>query len=160
MVEFGNELIIESYKIPWLIWIQLLVMVLLIILLFFGFTIFTSDSSTSSSSSSSGAATAPPLTTRRSAPPSHPNNPTSSNRMIKVEDQRATRDAGTSGGSIREEDQSDDESTLKDPMFSNIFQRPDHPCNYIGLAKRALFKCFGLDSSSDGSSNHQHEKQE
>lgn len=34
MVDFGDELTIESYRIPWLIWIQLLVLVLLIFLLY------------------------------------------------------------------------------------------------------------------------------
>ena len=33
MFGFGDEFIIESYRIPWLIWIQLLVMVLLVLLL-------------------------------------------------------------------------------------------------------------------------------
>jgi Na+-transporting methylmalonyl-CoA/oxaloacetate decarboxylase gamma subunit len=34
MVDFGDEFTIESYRIPWLIWIQLLVLVLLIFLLY------------------------------------------------------------------------------------------------------------------------------
>ncbi|CAH9109692.1 unnamed protein product [Cuscuta europaea] len=52
MYEFGEELLIESYKVPWLIWIQLLVMVLLLLLLFFGFSVFTSDLSNNSASTS------------------------------------------------------------------------------------------------------------
>ncbi|XP_011090611.1 uncharacterized protein LOC105171255 [Sesamum indicum] len=153
MVEFGDELIIESYRIPWLIWIQLFVMILLVLLLFFGFTVFTSDSSTSSSA---GAAASPPT-----APPTHLNNPTSSDRIIKVEDRSARSEAGPSEGSIREDDPGGDESSFKDSIFLRIFRRPHHPCNYIGLAKQALFKCFGLDSSSESSSsNRQYEKQE
>ncbi|KAI3451084.1 hypothetical protein Pfo_007749 [Paulownia fortunei] len=157
-MEFGDELIIESYKIPWLIWIQLLVMILLIVLLFFGFTVFASDPSTSSSAAVAAAASQP--TGRNAAPPTHPNNPTSSNRIIKVEDQRARRDAGTSGGSIREDDQIGEESSLKDSMFLSVIRHPNHPCNYIGLVKQALLKCFGLGSSSESSSNCQHEKHE
>ncbi|KAK6150492.1 hypothetical protein DH2020_015424 [Rehmannia glutinosa] len=127
----------------------------------------------SNSSSISSAAAAPQPPGRDAAPPTHPNNPTSSNRIInaiassmrilhskEVEDQRARRDAGTSGGSIREDDRNEDESSLKDSMFLSIFRSPNHPCNYIGLAKRAIFKCFGLDSSSESSRNHQHEKHE
>ncbi|KAE7998179.1 hypothetical protein FH972_002748 [Carpinus fangiana] len=34
MVDFGDEFTIESYRIPWLIWIQLLVFVLLVFLLY------------------------------------------------------------------------------------------------------------------------------
>jgi hypothetical protein len=39
MVDFGDEFTIESYRIPWLIWIQLLAFILLIFLLYcFSFT--------------------------------------------------------------------------------------------------------------------------
>lgn len=55
MYEFGEGLIIESYKVPWLIWIQLLVMILLVLLLFFGFSVFTLDLSGDSSPTSSAA---------------------------------------------------------------------------------------------------------
>ncbi|EOX92263.1 Uncharacterized protein TCM_001236 [Theobroma cacao] len=34
MFDFGDELTIESYRIPWLVWIQILVMLLLVVLLF------------------------------------------------------------------------------------------------------------------------------
>ncbi|KAI7733473.1 hypothetical protein M8C21_008398 [Ambrosia artemisiifolia] len=47
MFEFGDELIINSHSIPWLIWIQLLAMLLLFILLY-SFTATSSDLSTSS----------------------------------------------------------------------------------------------------------------
>ncbi|KAI3462014.1 hypothetical protein Pfo_018677 [Paulownia fortunei] len=153
MPEFGDELIIESYKVPWLIWIQLIVMILLIILLLFGFSMFTSDPSSSSSAAS-------PSIGAAAAPPTHLNKPSSSHRRTKVEDQRVWRDEETSGELIREDDQSGEESSLKDSMFLRIFRYPNHPCNFIGLVKRALLKCFGLDSSSELSQSHRHEKQE
>ncbi|KAL8481485.1 hypothetical protein ACS0TY_027842 [Phlomoides rotata] len=80
MPDFGEEFIIESYKIPWLIWIQLLVMILLVILLFFRFSIFNSDASSSSSfaSASTGGGGG-------SAPPTYLNQPSSSQRRIKVQ---------------------------------------------------------------------------
>ncbi|XP_060184918.1 uncharacterized protein LOC132614477 isoform X2 [Lycium barbarum] len=53
MYEFGEEVIIESYKVPWLIWIQLLVMILLVLLLFFGFSILELPNNSSSIASSS-----------------------------------------------------------------------------------------------------------
>ncbi|KAM1017752.1 hypothetical protein ACFX13_048020 [Malus domestica] len=34
MYNFGDEFTIESYRIPWLVWIQVMVMVLLLILLY------------------------------------------------------------------------------------------------------------------------------
>nr|GMC63095.1 uncharacterized protein LOC109174169 [Ipomoea batatas] len=55
MYEFGEGLIIESYKVPWLIWIQLLVMILIVLLLFFGFSLFTLDLPDNSSPNSSAA---------------------------------------------------------------------------------------------------------
>ncbi|KAL1536672.1 hypothetical protein AAHA92_29283 [Salvia divinorum] len=133
MVGFGEELIIiENYQIPWLIWIQLLITILLL-LHFFGFAAFTYDASTSSA-----------------APPPAANNSTSLNGIITVEDERAGGDPGSccSGGSRREEE---DEPSLKDSVILGIFRNPNHPCNYFGLAKQALFKCFGLDSNSESS---------
>ncbi|XP_047961705.1 uncharacterized protein LOC125206495 [Salvia hispanica] len=143
MVGFGDELIIESYKIPWLIWIQLLITILLF-LLFFGFAAFTYDASTRSA--------APPSGHQPAA-----NNFTSPNGIMTVEDERAGGRAGSSGGSSREEE---DESSLKDTVILGIFRRPTHPCNYFGRAKQAIFKCFGLDSSSESSASQQHEKQD
>ncbi|KAK6118409.1 hypothetical protein DH2020_047826 [Rehmannia glutinosa] len=153
MPEFGDEFIMESYKVPWLIWIQLIVTILLIIILLFGFSIFTSDppsSSTAASPSTGGAAT----------PPTHLNKPSSSHRRTKVGDQRISRNEETSGELIREEDPNGQESSLKDSVFFRIFRYLNHPCNYFGLAKRAFLKCFGLDSSSENSRSHRHEKQE
>ncbi|XP_073150081.1 uncharacterized protein [Henckelia pumila] len=154
MEQFGDELIIQSFKIPWLIWIHLLVTVLLVILLFFGFTVFTSDDSISPGS----ATAASPSTYSAAAVPAHLSKPSSSNRKSKVEDMRVRRDAGTSGGTSRDEDQIVEEPSGKDSMFSRIFRHPNHPCSYLGLAKKALFKCFGFDSRDSPSS--QHEKQE
>ena len=74
-----------------------------------------------------------------------------------MEDERAGGRAGSSGGSSREEE---DESSLKDTVILGIFRRPTHPCNYFGRAKQAIFKCFGLDSSSESSASQQHEKQD
>ncbi|KAJ8557326.1 hypothetical protein K7X08_002951 [Anisodus acutangulus] len=51
MYEYGEEMIIESYKVPWLIWIQLIVMILLVLLLFFGFNVLDLPNDTGSSSS-------------------------------------------------------------------------------------------------------------
>ncbi|XP_051140371.1 uncharacterized protein LOC127257891 [Andrographis paniculata] len=144
MVEFGDELMIESFKVPWLIWIQLLVTILLLILLFFGLSVFSLDSSASSA--------APPI----SLSTNHGINPVVSNRVAKVECRQGRRDAGTSEGSTQQEDHSGEGSSSL-----TGFQHPMHLCNYFGLAKRAIFKCFGLESSPESSSrSRQHEKQE
>lgn len=59
MFDWEDEFIIESYRVPWLIWVQLLVTILLVVVLVFGFGFFASDlsnnpncNSASSSSSS------------------------------------------------------------------------------------------------------------
>lgn len=54
MVDFGDEFTIESYRIPWLLWIQLLVFVLLIFLLYcFSFLASNHSDRTSASPSAS-----------------------------------------------------------------------------------------------------------
>ncbi|GER35136.1 Sec-independent protein translocase protein TatA [Striga asiatica] len=133
-MEFGDELIIESYKMPWLIWVQLLVMILLIALLFFGFTVVTSGSSTSSAAAS-------PPTGRKDAPATQLGHRISSNGMDCQQHEHES-------------------SPEKDSTVLNIFQHPNHPCNYIAIAKKALFKCFGLGSGSESSTIYQHEKNE
>ncbi|XP_042043844.1 uncharacterized protein LOC121789448 [Salvia splendens] len=151
MSDLGEEFIIEGYKVAWLIWIQLVVMFLLIILLFFGFSAFTFEPSTSSTASPASAA---------AAPPPHLNNPSSSRRRDKAEVQRTTRDRASIAEFTREV-QNGEESSSKDSSFLRIFRNPNHPCNYFDVAKRAVLKCLGLDSSSEPSRrSDQHDKQE
>ncbi|KAL2498732.1 Uncharacterized protein Adt_24282 [Abeliophyllum distichum] len=157
MFDFGDELIIESYKIPWLIWIQLLATILFIILLF-GFSIFTSDAA--STSITAAAAASPSTSCTAIAPPPHLNNPSSSQRAKEEEIQRVERNGEASGGRIREENQDEDESSLKDSAFLRPLRHPTHPCNYLGLATQSFLKCFGLDTSSKSPSNEKHRKQD
>ncbi|KAL1567993.1 hypothetical protein AAHA92_03405 [Salvia divinorum] len=155
MSDLGDEFIIESYKVAWLIWIQLVVMFLLIILLFFGFSAFTLEPSSSS--------TASPSTATAAAPPPHLNNPSSSHRRDKAEVQRTTRDRASIAEFTREVQnvQNREESSSKDSSFLRIFRNPNHPCNYFDVAKQAVLKCLGLDSSSESSRrSDQHDKQE
>eukprot|EP00258_Populus_trichocarpa_P040772 XP_024456791.1 uncharacterized protein LOC7477127 isoform X1 [Populus trichocarpa] len=57
MFDLGDELTVEGYRIPWLIWIQILILVLLVILLFC-FSFFPSDLSDTTTSSSSASPSA------------------------------------------------------------------------------------------------------
>ncbi|KAH7520700.1 hypothetical protein FEM48_Zijuj08G0173000 [Ziziphus jujuba var. spinosa] len=67
MFDFGDELTVESYRVPWLIWIQALVMFLLIILLYC-FSIFDlSDTDNHTSSTAS-----PSSSSRRVSNDAHP----------------------------------------------------------------------------------------
>ncbi|KAM0976296.1 hypothetical protein FF1_019282 [Malus domestica] len=43
MYNFGDEFAIESYRIPWLVWIQLMVMLLLLLMLFYCFISLVGD---------------------------------------------------------------------------------------------------------------------
>lgn len=74
----------------------------------------------------------------------------------QAEAQRSRRDEGATADFIREEDQSGEESSAKDTTLKIT----NHPCNFFGLAKRAVFKCLGLDSSAELSNSHQHDKQD
>ncbi|CAA2980512.1 Hypothetical predicted protein [Olea europaea subsp. europaea] len=86
-------------------------------------------------------------------------NQNSSSQRTKVnENQRINRDAGTSGQTMIVEVQECNESSLNDYIFFGLFRHPNHPCNYLGLTKQALLKCFGLDSRTEGSSNEKHKR--
>ncbi|CAA2978572.1 Hypothetical predicted protein [Olea europaea subsp. europaea] len=100
-----------------------------------------------------------------SASPSSSNtsqsNQISSSQRTKVnENQRIKRDAGTSGQTMIEEVQECEESSLNDSIFFRLFRHPNHPCDYLGLAKQALLKCFGFDSRTEGSSNEKFKKED
>nr|GLL19522.1 uncharacterized protein LOC109174169 [Ipomoea trifida] len=187
MYEFGEGLIIESYKVPWLIWIQLLVMILIVLLLFFGFSLFTLDLPDNSSPNSSAAG---PSSSGGAAGQTHGKGPlpiTSSSRHTNQEkkllitlflncndeekllfllksgqDQKHSTEGGvetsTSRGIRIGEER--DGSSVKDATHFRLFERPQHPCHYLGLAKQAFLKCLGLDSSSDRPDCRKHEKED
>ncbi|KAK7317004.1 hypothetical protein RJT34_00876 [Clitoria ternatea] len=158
MFDIGDELTIQNYKIPWLIWIQLLILFLLLALLFF-FTLFPFDSQH------------PHLTAVTTAS-------TSSNRFLSDDIQKPIADDHDSaptvltnrqhnspqGGQIlsikgeiepspsmrREEIEKEDEDET-----SSLY---NHPCNYFQLATVAFLKCFGLDDTSDRPSTGKHRR--
>ncbi|KAG6384176.1 hypothetical protein SASPL_156025 [Salvia splendens] len=77
-----------------------------------------------------------------------------------AEVQRTTRDRASIAEFTREV-QNGEESSSKDSSFLRIFRNPNHPCNYFDVAKRAVLKCLGLDSSSEPSRrSDQHDKQD
>ncbi|XP_019197901.1 PREDICTED: uncharacterized protein LOC109191710 [Ipomoea nil] len=121
MYEFGEEFIIESYKVPWLIWIQLLITLLLLLLLLVGFSLVASDPSNHPSSAACG---------------SRPSSSGQSNHKIqRIDEKQKFEGLGTttSRGVLRGEERS--------------FGGRRHPCHYLGLAKQAFLKCLGLDCS-------------
>ncbi|KAF1002284.1 hypothetical protein AG4045_024040 [Apium graveolens] len=134
MFDFGDELIIDTYRIPWLIWIQLIVMFLLILLLYF----YTFDD--------------------HSTPSAH--DPSSSNPFSSISQEPRENQIFKEPGSHasreieRNEDITEAEtSSGKDETSDSHFRRAHHPCHFLGIAKQAFLKCLGLDFSPESSSN-------
>ncbi|XP_009625342.1 uncharacterized protein LOC107761654 [Nicotiana tabacum] len=158
MYEFGTELIIENYKVPWLIWIQLVVMILLVLLLFFGFNILDLPNNSNSGASSSTSTAISQCPTGSS--PNCNSTATLQNRNQNQNIKRET-EASTSREIARaDEAQERDGSAEKDATIFKLFVRPQHPCNYFGQAKQAFLKCLGFDSDRDNCNTRRHAKED
>ncbi|XP_030461886.1 uncharacterized protein LOC115681919 isoform X1 [Syzygium oleosum] len=165
MVEFGDELVLESLRIPWLIWIQLLVMLLLLLLLLlYSFT-------SSNAASSSAAAAASPSSSSSSPPPSPPPPPPLESRgsrsrkqqflaahggahQLQVGESQSVKGfiaTSASRGVASEEDTMEGENSS--PSYMD-----HHPCSIVRLARIAFLKCFGLDFTSEDSSFNRHRR--
>lgn len=154
MHEFGEELLFESYKVPWLIWIQLLVTFLLLLLLFFGFSVFSLDLPDTSASTSFTAPSAARSNGCLGGGQSH--------RTDQEGDgiQCAERGVETSASrdAIRGEEMDNGSSSVKDAIHSRPIR---HPCHFLGVAKQAFLNCLGLGSSSESrSKNRKHVKED
>ncbi|GAV89921.1 hypothetical protein CFOL_v3_33332, partial [Cephalotus follicularis] len=155
MFEFGDELTIESYRIPWLIWIQILVLFLLIFLLYC-FNLFASDLSDTTTNTS----TASPSRVSHLDKQLVKHNTTTITNCLQNTQVRGDRSikgeirTGTSnilrGDNVT---QSDDSSSM-DTNFIGF-----HPCHYFRLAKLAFLKCLGLDPNYDCSSTAHHTRE-
>lgn len=150
MFEFEDELIIiDSYRIPWLIWIQLLAMFLLVIIIYY-FTTESDDHNQFTASPSVGGVSF-----------ANPSIISSGGGDAKVRENEIT-ETGTSTGEVVQRArksnarQSEGSSTMDDGNM--IFEHSHHPCNFLGLAKQAFLKCLGIDSTPESSTRKQHEK--
>ncbi|KAK2384715.1 hypothetical protein QL285_072031 [Trifolium repens] len=125
MFNFEDELVLESFRVPWLIWIQLLVFLLFIVFLFC-FTIIASDHTIHDSPSTlhSTHVFTNPLQVTRGV----------ENMSIKGEIPTSTEIVRVREGISEEE-------------ASSLYFL--HPCYYFKLARVAFLKCFGLDSISE-----------
>ncbi|XP_048438016.1 uncharacterized protein LOC125476215 [Pyrus x bretschneideri] len=151
MYNFGDEFTIESYRIPWLVWIQVMVMVLLIILLYYfnllvvdfsdgDITITTTTTTTKPSSSASrivsdGTATSNTLFTNRL-------HNTQVGESIKGE-------IVTSTSRINRREEIREMEASAAAAATHIYF---HPCYYFRMARLAFLKCLGFDSTSEYSS--------
>ncbi|XWS44848.1 hypothetical protein CRYUN_Cryun15aG0084400 [Craigia yunnanensis] len=146
MFDFGDEL---SYRIPWLIWIQILVMLLLMLFLYC-FSLFAMDLPDSSSSASASLCPESNLDKKpvfkhntRLVSTCFQASQVGENQSIKGE--IATGTSRRIGG----EDSVENEGCSSKEANQNCY----HPCHYLRLAKLAFLKCLGLDSLSESSSS-------
>ncbi|WVZ22028.1 hypothetical protein V8G54_000572 [Vigna mungo] len=143
MLDFGGELTLESLSVPWLIWIQLLVLLLLLALLF-GFSIIALDPSHHSVAPTAS-------TTQQQQQPSNYHSTAVTNRLQTTRENASIKGEIVSNGSreiVREEIAGGEAST------SSLYFL--HPCYYFNLAKKAFLKCLGHDSTSDDPSTQNH----
>ncbi|KAK7358917.1 hypothetical protein VNO77_00858 [Canavalia gladiata] len=151
MLDFGDELAFETFKIPWLIWIQLFVFLLLLALLFC-FSIVALDPSHESVTSS--ASTTAPDFNLQSLPINNHSTPVinSLHNTRGVENLSIKGEVAANGSTeIVKEQIAEGEAS---PLYFL------HPCYYFKLARVAFLKCLGLDSTpeSDDPSTQKHSK--
>ncbi|KAI6699685.1 hypothetical protein NL676_014009 [Syzygium grande] len=171
MVEFGDELVLESLRIPWLIWIQLLVMLLLLLLLY-SFTSSNAASSAAADSAAAAAAPPPPPSSasalavaataaaassgiaRISVPQAAAPRPRGGAHQLQVRESQSVKGfiaTSASRGVAGEEDTMEGENSS--PSYMD-----HHPCSIVRLARIAFLKCFGLDFTSEDSSFKRHRR--
>ncbi|XP_047323212.1 uncharacterized protein LOC124926925 [Impatiens glandulifera] len=156
MFDLGDDFIVGSDRVPWLIWIQLIVM-LLLILLFCHLGALSFDLDLSSNSSKPGPSFSPLLLGSFADQYSSPaaNTKAVENKSIPVIECEVR--TGTSGIIAAIGGRENDEEKELGGGASNFSY---HPCHYFGLARRAFLKCLGLDSKSTAHSNKEHSKEE
>ncbi|KAL1326914.1 hypothetical protein HN51_037037 [Arachis hypogaea] len=150
MLDFGEELSLESYRIPCLIWIQLIVFFLLLALFFL---LSSDDSSTASASSASASASAATNPRRQKSLVNGNNNhhhvSTSTALTNRLQHTRGAENLSIKG----EIETSSSTRTVRE----EIAEREGsplyflHPCHYFKLARVAFLKCLGLDSTESDS---------
>ncbi|XP_050369008.1 uncharacterized protein LOC126787119 [Argentina anserina] len=137
MHNFGDELTIDTYRVPWLIWIQVIVMVLLLLLLYcFSLLVLdlpddnnNNNNNTKPSSSSSRLVSSHNFTTSVSA-----------NRLQNTQVGESMK--GEIVPSTSRVMRAEDMVEMEGSATPNIYL---HPCHYFRLARVAFLKCLGLD---------------
>ncbi|XP_002528677.2 uncharacterized protein LOC8274922 [Ricinus communis] len=160
MFDLEESLTVESYRIPWLIWIQILIFILLLFL-FYCFSVFTSSdlslNTTTSSNNSSSISSFPPPSSSSSTSASSLNKATGLNKhnsntttVTNLLQQHHNQIGGSQ--SIKGEIATSTSRTvvregnvIEGEGFSTNSVIDFHPCNYFRLAKLAFLKCLGLD---------------
>ncbi|KAL6225283.1 hypothetical protein ACLB2K_004134 [Fragaria x ananassa] len=149
MHNFRDELTIETYRLPWLIWIQVIVMVLLLLVLYcFSILVLDlpDDNNTTKPSSSSSS--------NSRLVSSH--NFTSTIYAMRLQNTQVGESMkGEIVPSTSRVMRAEDMIEMEDSATPNIYL---HPCYYFRLARVAFLKCLGLDPSSENLSTPQRGK--
>ncbi|KAJ0096312.1 hypothetical protein Patl1_27530 [Pistacia atlantica] len=162
MLDFGDEFTIETFKIPWLIWIQILILLLLIVLLYC-FSLFSSDLDTSNShvKNSSLASPSSPSSSVSTDSALHEKQPalkfnsTVTHRFQPSQVGGSQSIKGEIATSTGRRIVGGEENTEKDSSSSSICY---HPCHYFKLAREAFLKCLGLDSEQSSNSEQRKDR--
>ncbi|XP_028755142.1 uncharacterized protein LOC114714557 [Neltuma alba] len=156
MFDPGDVLAFQSSGIPWLIWIQLVVLFLLVALLYC-FTVFALDSSDDASTvaATEGPTAAESASTsrflfdeiRQVEKPSGKHDPSTTTFVIN-------RRLDTQGGENRSIKGEVSSGTTRRIVSAEEFGEREgssrfHPCHYFQLARVAFLKCLGLDPAPD-----------
>ncbi|TYJ46908.1 hypothetical protein E1A91_A02G151900v1 [Gossypium mustelinum] len=144
MYDLGDEVTIESYRIPWLIWIQIIVLLLLMLLLY-GFTLFAFDLPETSSSSSSSSPDS-----QLGKLPGFKQTTTFSSQVIERQSIRGEIGIAKTRSRRMVRGEEMEGSSRKEP---NQQELDLHPCHYFRLAKLAFLKCLGLDSDHNNNTS-------
>ncbi|KAK8367120.1 hypothetical protein V6Z12_A02G165200 [Gossypium hirsutum] len=145
MYDLGDEVTIESYRIPWLIWIQIIILLLLMLLLY-GFTLFAFDLPETSSSSSSSSSPDSQL----GKLPGFKQTTTFSSQVIERQSIRGEIGIAKTRSRRMVRGEEMEGSSRKEP---NQQELDLHPCHYFRLAKLAFLKCLGLDSDHNNNTS-------
>lgn len=134
MVEFGDDWLIDSYRIPWLIWIQFLVMFLLTLVIFLSYFGFLALDAEDCIISSSNSRLDPHFACYQRA---------------QVSTDHDSSDTSTTSSAREAENISDREGSSPKDLGPAAGSRCFiHPCRYFDIAKQAFLKCLGLGSTS------------
>lgn len=158
MFDLGNEFVIGSYRVPWLIWIQLLVMILIIILLYH--IIISVDPFPTTAVNASPEIVLDSKSSGLRSPSSAADATSSRFPSAKVRESQCINNATGTTTRRRRGRKDDMHEKEGDSSQITVFERSYHPCHYLGLARRAFLKCLGLDFSSKDSPNDAMQRKE
>ncbi|XP_010681091.2 uncharacterized protein LOC104896089 isoform X1 [Beta vulgaris subsp. vulgaris] len=161
------DIILDNFRIPWLIWIQIFIMFLLTLIIlfcYFGFIVLDSSLTTNSHTTISPnlkiSHSCSPSTQVRISPAFFVSSSPSTQATVNHDAREEI--ATTASNRLRrlENNSERDGSSIKDIAPSPVAERFFHPCRYLDLARQAFLKCLGLGSGSHNCNDEEHEHED